>query len=68
MSGVRHGTTVDSLCIWCLVSRAEFCSVKFVVIRNMAGMLSAPEEYPMIMDRVSGMKVAIISRSEGKKW
>lgn len=59
ISGVRHETTVDCLCIRCRVRCEKCCSMNCVVHRNMEGLLRAHEKYAMIIERTREMKEAI---------
>lgn len=70
MSGIHHGAMVDSLCIRCFVTCMHFCRLKVRNIHHMAGTWNAKEEFTMIMDTVSALKVAIyglVRQEEVKK-
>lgn len=60
-SSVQHETTVERLCILCLFSRVRFWSINCVMNPNMAGTLSAREEYAMILSRNGEIKVAFLA-------
>lgn len=56
ISGVRHGTMVSRLCIWCLVSRQEFGSMEGAARRDMEGTLRAREICRNIIGKISGIQ------------
>lgn len=67
LSEARHETTVDRYFIRRHVSSKAFFSMNCAMKQNMEGTLSAWGDYTMITDKVSGMKAAIMSRSDGTK-